>query len=86
MIVRGAPTEAARPHQPTVYGTLAWQTVPHMERGISSMHVVPINDLAAHQLTGECRCRPDEDAETPDMWIHKAWDGRERYADAKGYN
>ena len=46
---------------------------------LSALHVIPLNDLREHEVKVGCWCHPTEDDTTPDLWIHHALDGRERY-------
>lgn len=46
---------------------------------MSEVHVVPVNDLREHEAEVSCWCRPTEDEGTPDLWVHHALDGREKY-------
>ena len=43
------------------------------------MHIIPLEDLRPHEPCAECWCVPTEDDEEPDIWLHHALDGRERY-------
>lgn len=43
------------------------------------LHIIPIGDLREHEPSIGCWCRPTEDDETDDLWIHHALDQRERY-------
>lgn len=54
------------------------ETVWH-EETVAIMHLVPCNDLRLHQLDPTCWCKPVEDTETPDYWIHAAADQRELF-------
>ena len=44
-----------------------------------ALHVVPINDLREHVASKDCWCKPTEDDQVDDVWIHHAMDGREEY-------
>lgn len=46
------------------------------EHGI---HVVPVDDLREHTCSCTCWCRPVDDHEEPDVWMHNSLDQRERY-------
>lgn len=41
--------------------------------------VVPLEDLRVHECSATCWCRPTEDDETADLWIHHSMDGREAF-------
>ncbi len=43
------------------------------------IHVVPINDLRPHIASPNCWCKPTEDDEYPDVWVHNSMDEREQY-------
>ena len=43
------------------------------------LHCVPVNDIDQHRLSPGCKCRPVEDNECPDYWMHNAFDDRESY-------
>lgn len=49
------------------------------DKGYTEIHVVPKGDIGEHQLCEHCSCAPDEDAVTPDLWNHNAFDNREHY-------
>jgi hypothetical protein len=44
-----------------------------------AIHVVPVNDLRDHYASIDCWCKPTEDAEWPNVWVHHAMDKREEY-------
>lgn len=44
-----------------------------------AVHVVPLGDLREHEPSVRCWCRPAEEFDEPDVWVHRALDGRERY-------
>ncbi len=48
-------------------------------RNDARIHVVPINDLREHELSVDCWCKPTEDDEWPDIWVHHSMDEREEY-------
>lgn len=52
------------------------ETVWHNET-VAIQHLVPCGDTRLHQLDPTCWCKPVEDVETPDFWIHAAADQRE---------
>ena len=43
----------------------------------SERHVVPVGDLREHVETTKCWCRPLEDIEYYNIWIHNSMDRRE---------
>lgn len=55
--------------------TMAW-LVASTDDGI---HVTPMDDYRPHDYTSKCWCRPVEDVEEPDMWMHNSLDGREAF-------
>lgn len=59
-----------------------WVHVPvEAPGGVSQAHVVPSGDLRQHISGPACWCKPEEDWETPDLFIHNALDQRERHED-----
>ena len=46
-------------------------------------HVVPIGDLREHESLPTCWCKPVQDEEEPNVWIHNAMDQRETYEDGR---
>lgn len=44
-------------------------------------HVYPLHDLREHitEGGGVCWCKPTEDEEQPGLWVHHAFDQREKY-------
>ena len=55
----------------------------------SNWHVVPEQDLRAHDISPSCWCNPfhpldeDEEEEQEDIWIHQALDQREDYEEGE---
>jgi hypothetical protein len=49
--------------------------LPHLNR----WHVIPRDDLRDHEDSADCWCKPQEDDETPGLFIHNSLDGREKY-------
>ena len=47
------------------------------------IHVVPLNDLKDHVASTECWCKPTEDVEWPDVWVHHSMDRREEYEEGR---
>jgi hypothetical protein len=50
--------------------------------GVGTIHVVPIDDLVEHELSGlECVCGPDAELLDSGDWLvsHHSLDGREQY-------
>jgi hypothetical protein len=45
-------------------------------------HVVPLGDLREHEVSLRCWCKPVQDEEEPNVWVHNSMDQRERYTDA----
>jgi hypothetical protein len=43
------------------------------------IHVVPLGDLREHIESTDCWCRPQQDAECGDVFVHKSADGREAF-------
>ena len=50
-----------------------------IELPLNQLHVVPIDDLRPHECAADCWCRPTQDTEREDVFLHHALDGRERY-------
>ena len=65
----------AQPGRHPTPTTMAW-LVASTDDGI---HVTPMDDYRPHDYTSKCWCRPVEDAEEPDMWMHNSLDGREAF-------
>lgn len=42
-------------------------------------HIIPLDDLREHEESKDCWCKPYEDEQTLDIWIHNALDERESY-------
>jgi hypothetical protein len=42
------------------------------------LHVIPRDDFREHLSSPNCWCKPVQDEEDPDCWIHNALDQRER--------
>ena len=42
-------------------------------------HVMPLNDLREHDCAVDCWCRPTQDDECPEVWVHHSMDEREKY-------
>lgn len=43
------------------------------------VHVVPRNDLREHVMLRTCWCKPRQDTQDDDLYIHNAMDQRETY-------
>lgn len=56
------------------------------EETVCIKHLVPCGDLRLHQLDPSCWCKPTEDSETPDFWIHNSADGREAFEQGRAAN
>ena len=52
----------------------------NQDSNLAGLHVVPINDLREHELSGACWCSPklDDEGSEP-IWIHNSLDGREAF-------
>jgi nicotinamide mononucleotide adenylyltransferase len=48
-----------------------------------ALHVVPLNDLREHEARTTCWCKPTEDDEWPDIWVHHSMDRREEYEEGR---
>lgn len=46
-------------------------------------HVIPLNDLREHELDKKCWCRPTEDLEYPELYMHHSADGREAFEEGR---
>ena len=42
-------------------------------------HVVPLGGFREHELSVGCWCGPQALPDAPQVWVHRALDGRERY-------
>lgn len=40
---------------------------------------MPVNDLREHVDRPDCWCKPKQDAEYPEVWVHNSMDRREEY-------
>jgi hypothetical protein len=47
------------------------------------IHVIPMNDLREHAASTDCWCKPTEDDELPDVWVHNSMDEREEYEEGR---
>lgn len=57
-----------------------WQNFTQLKpEGLSLIHVVPRGDLRMHDLEVDCWCKPEQDLESPEVFIHNAMDRRELY-------
>ena len=56
---------------------MAWEAA----RGGQGMniHVMPIGDLREHDCAVDCWCRPTQDDECTEVWVHHSMDEREKY-------
>lgn len=48
-----------------------------------SWHITPIGDLRDHEQSPRCWCKPTEDDEVPNLWIHHSMDRREEYEEGR---
>jgi hypothetical protein len=48
-------------------------------------HVMPMGDLRDHMDSPDCWCKPTQDEDDPQVYIHHALDQRERF-ETKGYD
>ena len=48
------------------------------EKGVT-IHVVPLGDLREHESSKDCWCKPVQDDESDDVFVHHSMDGREKY-------
>ena len=46
-------------------------------------HVIPVGDLREHEESPKCWCKPAEDDEEPEVWVHNSMDGREAHENGK---
>jgi len=51
-----------------------------------AVHVIPLDDLREHTASVGCWCKPTEDDEWPDVWVHHSMDRREDYENGKEKN
>lgn len=47
------------------------------------LHVIPINDLRDHASQRTCWCRPVQDDEDDNVWVHNSLDERETYENGR---
>ncbi len=47
------------------------------------LHVVPLNDLREHVSSKDCWCKPTEDDQVDDVWVHHSMDKREEYEERR---
>lgn len=48
-----------------------------------TLHVIPVDDLRDHEATPTCWCRPTPLEDPPNVFLHNAMDGREKYEDGE---
>jgi hypothetical protein len=59
---------------------LCWAYLSPVSGVEGDCHVIPENDLIAHEIASDCWCNPVDDHHSPDyVWLHNAKDGREDY-------
>jgi hypothetical protein len=46
---------------------------------INNLHVYPLKDLREHEMSPDCWCKPTQDEEFTEIWIHNSMDERESY-------
>lgn len=71
-------TSERAPLIPTVgfFGWRAYDVV--APTGVAQRHILPTDDIDAHQVCEYCPCSPEVRGDIPDHWTHNSWDGRER--------
>ena len=42
-------------------------------------HIVPVADLREHLSSPQCWCKPVQDDQDPNLWLHNSMDRREEY-------
>lgn len=47
--------------------------------GREETHIIPVDDLREHVESAACWCRPRQDSECLDLFIHNSMDGREAF-------
>ena len=47
------------------------------------IHVIPEDDLRGHETTPECWCKPTQDDDEPNVWVHHSMDRREEYEEGR---
>lgn len=54
-------------------------------RGFSqgNLHIMPTNDLRDHVDSTDCWCKPTQDDENSNLFIHHSMDRREEYEDRR---
>lgn len=50
---------------------------------LNEIHTMPVNDLREHVESADCWCRPKQDEEEPQLWIHNSMDRREEYEEGR---
>jgi hypothetical protein len=46
---------------------------------IETMHVIPLGDLREHEPSPNCWCKPIQDEECSQLYVHNSMDRREEY-------
>lgn len=44
---------------------------------MTDIHVMPVGDLREHDSNPQCWCRPVQDPEVEEVWLHNSMDRRE---------
>jgi hypothetical protein len=44
-----------------------------------AIHVVPMHDLREHNASADCWCKPTQDDDWLNVWVHHSMDKREEY-------
>lgn len=46
-------------------------------------HVVPVGDLKEHKVSSDCWCKPVQDDEELNVWVHNSMDKRESHENGR---
>lgn len=46
-------------------------------------HIMPMNDLRDHEESPDCWCRPTQDADEDNVYVHHSMDRREEYEEGR---
>ena len=54
-------------------------TAEHPDEDSVRCHIIPLYDFREHEPSCGCWCGPQPLPDCPEVWQHRAMDGRERY-------
>lgn len=55
----------------------------HPDELLARAHVIPLDDFREHECSTGCWCHPRPLPDAPEVYVHRALDGRELYAEGK---